>query len=664
MEPQPGISAFGPYRVVREVGRGGMGAVYEVTHADLPRRLALKLILESQADDDALQRFECEAQLLGQVRHRNVLVVHAYGRSARGPYLVTDLVEGESLRQRLFDGPLEAREAARIVRDLADAMAAVHAKGILHRDIKPDNVLLQPDGTPVLLDFGLARELGAQRLTMSGQIVGTPAYMAPEQAAGVTDERTDIYGLGAVLFALLAGRSPFEGTNHVRILTMVMSEEPRWPSEDDEHPGVPQELEAVCRVAMSKDPEQRHATARDLRDDLDRWLRGAPTWAGERVPAVALARARARRRRLLVTVGLPSLVLALGVGAALAVRAVGPAEAPAAAVSAWLELKPSAPAAVLTAEVAITCVVAGEPGAEVVLELAGVEGTTRTTRVGDPPVALRAHLDPGKTRTFAVLARSGRTRARDGVEVRRWSARAGEAWPDPPAGVRLSAADGEYVNERDGSVLVFVPPGRFCMGVPGDLGAPNVRLSRGLLMGKLEVTRAQFRRFCDEAGRAAPPWPPGEPDTLPASDVSRDDARAYCRWAGLRLPTEAEWEFAARGPENRLYPWGDDPAAGQANTRSRHAGRVGRLVSVGTSPGDRSPFGCLDMAGNVTEWVDDAFSPGERLDHVDPRGPTTGPEALRGGCAEHPDGQVRSTIRVTAERTTYVGFRAARDVGP
>ncbi|MCO5166588.1 MAG: bifunctional serine/threonine-protein kinase/formylglycine-generating enzyme family protein [Planctomycetes bacterium] len=623
MKPVPGVSAFGPYRVVREVGRGGMGAVYEVSHPDVPRRLALKLILEGVADEDALQRFEREAQLLAQVRHKNVLVVHAYGRAAGGPYLVTDLVEGDSLRAHLLEGPLDATRAARIVRDLADALTVVHAHGILHRDIKPENVLLQPDDTPVLLDFGLARELGGRRLTLTGEVVGTPAYMAPEQAGGSSDERSDVYGLGALLFALLSGRAPFEGTNQMRVLTRVMTEEPRWPSED--RPQVPPELEAVCRVAMAKDPARRHATARDLRDDLDRWLRGAPTWAGGKVELIVGQRRRARRRHALAAAGLPAAALSVGLVAALALRDPPPPPVSDAVAAGRFELDVSAPEAVLGEEVEVFCAVRGDDLGPVTVGIVG-GGAPAQARAGAPPVRLVARaVEPGLRRITAFAERGGQ-RLEVPLEVVRWGRRAdGHAWPAPPPRVRLTRIDGEYLNEVDGSVLLFVPPGRFYMATPKAYadGAPNVELTRGYLIGKAEVTRAQWLQFSKAERRSPPAWPAGD-SALPATHVTREAARAYAAWAGGRLPTSAEWEFAARGPEGLVYPWGNDFAADRTNV-----GTDGPRP-CGATPGDVSPFGCLDMAGNVTEWVDDDFVPAPGSEHMDPRGGDA-LQVLRGG---------------------------------
>jgi serine/threonine protein kinase len=216
--------------------------------------------------------------------------VHQLGRAAEGPYLVSDLIVGRGL-ERAAREDVEPMRAAAIVRTLADAVAAVHAQGILHRDLKPANVILrEPDHAPVLLDFGVARDQTAERLTTTGVSVGTPNYMSPEQAAGARpdaiDARTDVYGLGAILFELLAGRPPHEADSAFATLRKVISEEPRWPSAD--RPGVPWALEAVLRMAMDRERMFRYRSAEALRDDLDRVLKGErPQAAGAGLEAEA-----------------------------------------------------------------------------------------------------------------------------------------------------------------------------------------------------------------------------------------------------------------------------------------------------------------------------------------------------------------------------------------
>jgi hypothetical protein len=302
---------IGKYEVVRELARGGMGVVLVVRDPDLDRRLAMKLIL-GVADAEAVARFGREAQVMARVRHPNVVGIHELGRAPEGPFLVSDLVEGECLRDRL-GRPLEPREAARIARALADGLAACHAAGVIHRDLKPHNVIVKPDGQPVLLDFGIARDESVERMTRTGELLGTPNYMAPEQADGThpsaLDARVDVYGLGAILFEALAGRMPFhDATAVLTILKMAILDEPAWPRATN--PAVPPELEAVVKVAMAKDREARHPTAAALRDDLDRWLHGERPWAADRVPTP-----RRSRRRLAVPVAALLFLVAAGAAA-------------------------------------------------------------------------------------------------------------------------------------------------------------------------------------------------------------------------------------------------------------------------------------------------------------------------------------------------------------
>ena len=270
----------GRYRIVRELGRGGMGTVCEVEDPDLPgRRLALKRLHAGLLGPEPALRFLREAVLLARIRHPGVLTVHAGGQDEGGPWLVTDLIEGEPLEAVVARGPLPPARAAELVAQLGEAVEALHRAGLVHRDLKPHNVLVRPDGAPVLLDFGLARELDGDSLTRSGELLGTPAYMAPEQVRDprTVDARADVYSLGAVLYALLAGRPPFRGSV-VEVLLAAQHRGPDWPA------GPEPALDAACRRAMARDPAARFASAGDLVLALrqgasprrrSRWLLGA-----------------------------------------------------------------------------------------------------------------------------------------------------------------------------------------------------------------------------------------------------------------------------------------------------------------------------------------------------------------------------------------------------
>jgi serine/threonine protein kinase len=231
-------TSIGPYQVIGLLGQGGMGAVYKARHPQSGATVALKVVkpAEDEGSQALRRRFQREIKLLQQVQHPHVVRVLDVGSTPQGhDYLALELVPGCSLRQLAKARPVTCRQAAEVVRQLADALAALHAAGILHRDLKPDNVMLRPDGAPILLDFGLARGTDASRLTQTGALLGTPAYMAPEQTddASQVDERADVYGLGAVLFFLLAGRPPFDGQSAFQLVKKVVMDDPRWPTADD-----------------------------------------------------------------------------------------------------------------------------------------------------------------------------------------------------------------------------------------------------------------------------------------------------------------------------------------------------------------------------------------------------------------------------------------------
>jgi len=258
---------FGPYEVVDELARGGMGAVYAVVHVETGARYALKTLLpEALGDEEERTRFLREARALAQLQHPNLVRVFSAESEGPRPYLVQELLPGGSLQDRIYSqGPLPTAEAVELTLQVADALALAHSEGILHRDLKPANILVAEDGSTRLADFGLAKRLHGEsiRLTKTGQLLGTPAFMAPEQANGLPcDARTDVYGLGAVLHALLSGRPPFAAKSLMGVLNKVMNDKP-LPLE-----GQPRSLRAVLGRAMAKDISERQPTMRAFADEL------------------------------------------------------------------------------------------------------------------------------------------------------------------------------------------------------------------------------------------------------------------------------------------------------------------------------------------------------------------------------------------------------------
>jgi serine/threonine protein kinase len=248
-----------PYRAVRVLGQGGMGEVWEVVHAQTQVRYALKRILQADAVDEL--RFEREAQALASLNSPHVVRVHSAGIHEGAPYLVQEFLSAGSLAERLRHGPLAPGEARRVVGEVALGLAAAHAEGILHRDLKPDNVLFDEAGRAKVADFGLARREGdlQERLTQTGEILGTPAYMAPEQAVDSSraDARADVYALGAILYACLTGRPPIPAAGRTLIAQLAALQDERPPAPSSLRPGLPADLDALCLAALEKDPEER-----------------------------------------------------------------------------------------------------------------------------------------------------------------------------------------------------------------------------------------------------------------------------------------------------------------------------------------------------------------------------------------------------------------------
>jgi tRNA A-37 threonylcarbamoyl transferase component Bud32 len=274
-------SRLGSYRIDAELGRGGQGAVYRAFDERLRREVALKTLVHG--DLEARERFVREARAAARIRHPGVVAVLGAELVAGIPVIALELVKGTSLAKKINEkGPLAPHEAATIVRDVALAVAAAHAEGILHRDLKPANVLLDESGRPRLADFGLARDLDATKITATGVAMGTPAYMAPEQAlASAASQATDVYGLGAILYHALAGRPPFSGTG-LAVLRQVIEEDPPRPSLLRVTRGLaalPLDLETVVLKALEKRPERRYSSAKAVAQDLDRFVRGEPVSA-------------------------------------------------------------------------------------------------------------------------------------------------------------------------------------------------------------------------------------------------------------------------------------------------------------------------------------------------------------------------------------------------
>ncbi|HUQ49291.1 MAG TPA: protein kinase [Terriglobales bacterium] len=325
MSLSPGTK-LGPYEIVSAIGAGGMGEVYKARDTRLDRDVAIKVLPESFAKDtDRLRRFEQEARVISTLNHPNVLAIYDVGKSGDAPYLVAELLEGESLGHRLQSGPLPQRKAIETATQVACGLAAAHEKGIVHRDLKPDNIFLTEDGRVKILDFGLAKNLRPEAFSASasmatldspqvasptaeGQVMGTVGYMSPEQVRGqAADHRSDIFSFGAILYEMLSGKRAFKKDSGVETMSAILNEDP--PELTETNRNIAPGLERIVRHCLEKKPTQRFQSASDIAFDLETLSSHSSTSLG----AAALKGARFNQK-LAVPIAAVLILAALAVG--------------------------------------------------------------------------------------------------------------------------------------------------------------------------------------------------------------------------------------------------------------------------------------------------------------------------------------------------------------
>jgi serine/threonine-protein kinase len=290
---ETGGKSIGDYELLEELGRGGMGVVYKARHRSLDRVVALKVMRHGNSAQAAeLLRFRQEALSAARLEHPHVVPVYEVGSNDDQPYFTMQYVPGETLADRLREGPLPPREAAQLLLPVCEAIQAAHSHGLLHRDLKPSNILIDASGRPMVTDFGLAKRVDDDSsLTHSGAILGTPTHMAPEQAAGSRGQigpTTDVYSLGTILYQMLTGRPPFQGSSPMETVLMVLEQEPLPPRLLN--PRANRALEMIALKCLQKPQELRYATAAALADDLRAFLADEPVAAQSGVFGQVMAR--------------------------------------------------------------------------------------------------------------------------------------------------------------------------------------------------------------------------------------------------------------------------------------------------------------------------------------------------------------------------------------
>jgi formylglycine-generating enzyme required for sulfatase activity len=605
MALQIGSTLNNRYRIAALLGQGGFGAVYRAWDVNLNRPCAVKENLDSSAE--AQRQFQREAEMLSGLRHPNLPVVsdHFFVPGV-GQYLVMDYIEGEDLAQMVERvGPLKEAEAINWLSQVCDALDYLHNQKppVIHRDVKPANIKITPQGKAILVDFGLAKVHDPHLRTTVGARAVTPGYAPPEQyGRGRTDGRSDIYALGATLYTVLTGQEPPDAVD-----LMVGNETLRPPGQL--RPGISSYVAEAAVKAMQSQPTNRYESAAAFRQALAiRPPKSPPT------PPFPVAKA--------TPTNIPT----------------------------WQWLIPAA--VVLIIVVGANWNNARTPVVETVI--------MEVTRVQIAEVtAERPTVTPSPTPDVSI----------------------------PPLNASLGAT---WLRPADGMVMVYVPPGTFQMGSNAsepdaferEFPRHSVTLTEGFWIDQTEVTNEQYGRCVTAGACAESDYADNISDSsadLPVVGVSWYDGEDYCAWVGGGLPTEAQWEYAARGPEEHNYPWGDVLDGERLNFCDTNCPYDWQdadwdddytlIAPVGSYPVGASWVGALDMTGNVSEWAADwyagnyyAVSP-----EVDPAGPATGmSKVLRGGSWVDTAALVRAASRISSPpdtRHNIFGFRCAAGPG-
>ena len=637
------------YRIVDLLGGGGMGVVYRAEDTRLGRQVALKFLPEGFAGDrQALDRFQREARTASTLNHPHICTVHDVDEHAGQPFIVMELLEGQTLKHRIGARPFKAEELLDLGVQIADALEAAHGKRIVHRDVKPANIFVTVGGRAKILDFGLAKLVGhrwtgrddveatasiaggEEQVTNPGTAVGTVSYMSPEQALGEElDQRTDLFSFGVVLYEMATGALPFKGQTSAAIFDGILHKAPTSPVHLNAE--LPAALDQIISKALEKDRELRYQTAADMRADLARLKRELESGQSAGVRSEPPEPRSASRRRWLVIAGVAAIATA--------------------GLTFWRSASRDAANA----------------------ELVRIEQAADAGRLDEAFELIRASgLEAGSPGVAAISTRHGGTLSLDtdppgvGVSVTRVTPLASLAdRPQLALGrtplSRSKLLAGEYVVRlsREGfaplELLIGIEKGAdarlsrtllsagtaqglaLVSAGPSPMG-PDAPSVPAFLIDRNEVTNAEFarfiaaggyrnqaywtgpisidgtttswevamHRFVDRTGTPGPRFwsgggfPEGEAHH-PVVGVSWFEAAAFAKWAGKELPSSAQWWRAALADGGGVFPWGRDVRTAEQRA---NFGLVGTRP-VGSQLAGLSPFGCFDLAGNVREWLRD-----------------------------------------------------------
>ncbi len=727
--------SLGQYHILERIARGATSTVYKAYQEKLDRYVAIKVLSPHFIDEEGfLERFHQEARAVARLDHPNILPVYDFDQVGDAVFIVMKYVTSGTLRD-VIHGPMEVRPVMELATQIGLALGYAHRQGVIHRDVKPGNILIADDHWALLTDFGLAKIRASSRhLTASGMGVGTPDYMAPEQAQGQpVDGRTDLYSLGVMLYEMLTGRLPFDAESGMAVVVKHITEPPRPPR--DLCPEIPAAVELVILKSLEKNPDDRYPTAEAMIAALARAVGPQPngvvdtTDAAAVTPPVAIA-ARSgepsRWRTIVSNVAQRWATLRIQVGQSFDRSRVQLQSFTSNVAQRWATLRIQVGQWFHRRRVQLRSFTSNVAQHWAALRTQVGQWFDRrraqlrsfTSNIGQHWAALRTRVGqwfdhrraqlrsfttdpPTRRRLMAIIAGIVILLLFELVIVLGELQSAASSPTRPAAPIAVTTLESPAVTTRllptntltivptitatpaspatitPVADMVPVPAGSFTMGaVSGkfdlDETPPHKVTLNAFSIDRYEVTNAQFASFVGETGYQTeaenahhdPTWRSFRTDrpNLPVIYVSWNDAVAYCAWAGKRLPTEAEWEKAARGNTKHIYPWGDTFDSTSANAGDQSAGQP---AAVGTDS-KASPYGAYDMVGNVWEWVQDWYGGGYYTDSpsANPTGPADGNEkVIRGGSFKTRASLATTTTRGHAGADNFgddIGFRCAR----
>ena len=634
--------SVGKYHIIDQLGQGGMAVVYKAFDTHLERDVAIKLIRTEEFGvaviERMLKRFEREAKTLAKLTHPNIVGIIDYGEYDDAPYLVMPYLQGGTLKQFLGK-PMPHTDAARLLIPITRALQYAHSHNIVHRDIKPSNILITESGEPMLTDFGVAKILDMQEgqtLTGTGVGIGTPEYMAPEQWTDEISPAVDIYALGVVFYELVTGNKPYTADTPAAVLIKSINNPlPRPTSFVSE---LPEQVEQFLFKALAKNPKDRFLSMVDFEEALERSV-GYTRKELDILKPIIETQSEETDEFATSDTGVTQLE------------------------ELHEEINPEEPVSSYKYS-------AINPLDEPII----AESNTKKDRTG-----LKILLGITVMSLFVFLcAKSADWLGPNAIEA---PVVYEQAYTDAPTEAPVVTEAPIYdvgsiiLSPLDGMEMVYVPAGDFLMGSPDGVGDEDEHPQHTVYLDafwidRTEVTNAMYAECVAEGVCTEPAdfssytrssyYGNSTYADYPVVYVDWFQAKAYCEWAGRSLPTEAQWEKAARGVDGETYPWGNSSSD---STLANYDSIINDTTAVGNYTAGASPYGALDMAGNVWEWTVDWYDAAYFSKNIqsNPSGPANGEyRVLRGGSWGDGGDVLRSALRnycASSDLNLHMGFR-------